>query len=170
MSEFNVLDFGAKGDGQADDCSAIQEAIDTCHKTGGGRVLLPGGYTFLSSSLCFKGKVDFHIQQGAILRCKTDKESFNYFAFPMAVVVQKAQKRVFLYAMKADNLKISGGGLIDGQGHSFMVEEKEKIYVGNMWRPAMFCLIGCKQLDLTEFTLKMLLIGGFIYRVVKMFM
>ena len=46
---FNIRDFGAACDGITDDARAIQAAIDECAKTG-GRVLLEGGYTYLSSS------------------------------------------------------------------------------------------------------------------------
>jgi hypothetical protein len=40
---FNVLDYGAKGDGLTDDTHAIQLAINAAFKAGGGEVFLPEG-------------------------------------------------------------------------------------------------------------------------------
>ncbi|WP_052469322.1 M10 family metallopeptidase C-terminal domain-containing protein [Pseudomonas massiliensis] len=45
---FNVLDFGAKGDGVTDDTQAIQKAIDAAFKAGGGEVFMPEGTYILS--------------------------------------------------------------------------------------------------------------------------
>lgn len=50
----NVFDFGAKGDGIADDTAAIQEAINYAAKRGGGRILFPytrGGYRIASPGI-----------------------------------------------------------------------------------------------------------------------
>jgi len=40
---YNIRDFGAKGDGKALDTAALQTAIDTCTRDGGGTVLVPAG-------------------------------------------------------------------------------------------------------------------------------
>ena len=40
---YNVMDYGAKGDGITDDALAIQRAIDACSAKGGGQVYLPCG-------------------------------------------------------------------------------------------------------------------------------
>ena len=50
----NVLDFGAKGDGIADDSAAIQAAINFAAGRGGGRILFPytkGGYRVASPAV-----------------------------------------------------------------------------------------------------------------------
>ena len=56
MSTFgiNVLDFGAIGDGIADDTAAIQAAINFASERGGGRILFPytkGGYRLASPGI-----------------------------------------------------------------------------------------------------------------------
>ncbi len=50
---FNVMTYGAKGDGKTNDAPAIQKAIDLCSKSGGGRVLLPGRTYFYGGPVQF---------------------------------------------------------------------------------------------------------------------
>jgi parallel beta-helix repeat protein len=40
---YNVIDFGAKGDGTHDDTSAIQDALDAASTAGGGTIFIPKG-------------------------------------------------------------------------------------------------------------------------------
>ncbi len=39
----NIIDHGAKGDGEFLNTKAIQAAIDQCHEKGGGTVYVPAG-------------------------------------------------------------------------------------------------------------------------------
>jgi len=47
----SVRDFGAKGDGQADDTAAFQKALDAAGKAGGGIVYAPRGNYFFAGHL-----------------------------------------------------------------------------------------------------------------------
>ncbi len=48
---WNVQDYGTKADGLTDDGSAIQRALDTAGKAGGGEVFLPAGKYLIADSL-----------------------------------------------------------------------------------------------------------------------
>ena len=63
---FNILDYGAKGDGSTLNTKPIQSAIDACAKGGGGTVYFPAG-KFLSGTLFLKSYVTLHLDAGAVL-------------------------------------------------------------------------------------------------------
>lgn len=52
--QFNVRDFGAKGDGKADDADATQNALDAALAAGGGHVYFPAGQYRLSKGLVIR--------------------------------------------------------------------------------------------------------------------
>ncbi|MFR4415524.1 MAG: glycosyl hydrolase family 28-related protein, partial [Butyricicoccus sp.] len=74
--QYNVFDFGAKGDGATNDAAAIQAAIDACHEAGGGRVVLEGGHTYYSSSIVLKSNIELHLEQGAVLKAHADIDTY----------------------------------------------------------------------------------------------
>jgi hypothetical protein len=55
IADINVRDFGAKGDGQADDARAINAAIQQARTSGGGTVRLPAGRYRVASSINLTG-------------------------------------------------------------------------------------------------------------------
>ena len=64
---FNVLSYGARGDGLSDDTQAIQQAVEDCAQAGGGRVAR-AGQTFLAGAVTLRKRVEFHLERGAVLK------------------------------------------------------------------------------------------------------
>jgi hypothetical protein len=64
-AQFNVLDYGAVGDGVANDTAAIQAAIDAANAIGGGTVWLPAG-TYICENVNIKDKVTLVGTFGAV--------------------------------------------------------------------------------------------------------
>jgi len=132
---YNVLEYGAKGDGAANDASAIQKAIDDCSAAGGGRVLLSGGHVYRSGSLVLKSNVELHLEMGAVLKGSDSLEDFNLFGarrselkevdIPTYSMCDYSGKPTlyFLYAKDCENVAVTGFGKIDGN---------EAIFYGNV--------------------------------------
>lgn len=139
---YDVTAFGAMGDGAADDSAAIQKAVDACSAAGGGRVLLPSGKTYYSSSVCLKPNVDLHLEKGAVLKATADLSGYfrpsdklngeGDLASGNPVTGKPAY--AFIYGFEAHGCTISGEGTIDGNGHAF-VKRKNRYYVTGDFYP-----------------------------------
>ena len=130
---YNVLDYGAIGDGFHNDSSNIQAAIDACFEAGGGRVLLPKDHTYRSGTIFLKSNVDFHVEEGATLRASdtiNDFDAFSNHTTTQEIKVPTYENceyegcptLFFLYAKDASNVTISGTGSIDGNEEIFYGE------------------------------------------------
>ena len=135
--DFNVLDFGAVGDGVTFDTPAIQRAIDGAGVSG-GRVVIPHGHKFLIATLVLKGGIDFHL--GGELLISTNQTDY-------------ASDGV-ITALNAANLQITGSGKISGRSLSFMTgyDAKGEWWLFKPWRPKMFMLVGCTNLTVRDIT------------------
>jgi len=63
---YNIMDYGAAGDGMTNDAPAIQKAIDKCSSAGGGVVMFPGGHIYRSGYVLLKSNVEIHLEMGAV--------------------------------------------------------------------------------------------------------
>lgn len=142
MKEYNVLQYGAVGDGATNDAFAIQHAIDDCAKNGGGRVVLQSGYVFYSDSIRLRSNVDLHIQKGARLKATGNIDGYirpnKLINDPKTALIGNPvtgkPSFVFLYGYEADGCTISGEGTIDANGHAF-VQRKDQYYVTGDFYP-----------------------------------
>lgn len=101
--------FGARGDGKTKDTVAIQKAIDSCSASK-GTVKLAGG-EFISGPLQIKSNVTLHVAKDAKLLASVDREDYK-----AATLMRQKTVVPFLHIVNAENVTITGGGLIDGRG------------------------------------------------------
>ncbi len=117
---YSVRDFGATGDGQTLDSPAINRAIETCARAGGGTVYLPAG-TYLSGSLRLKSNIHLYLDAGSVLlgapqslKAYDEEEPFQGPAF------QDGGHTYFhnslIWGEGLTNISITGPGLINGGG------------------------------------------------------
>ncbi len=118
--EYNILDFGAKPDGQTINTKAIQSAIDQLSEAGGGKLIVPEG-KFLTGSLQMRSNIHLYLEKGAVLLGSTNPYHYTELAMPGRPETDKKDdnsQMALLVAYKADNIIISGNGRIDGQGRA----------------------------------------------------
>jgi polygalacturonase len=117
---YNILDFGAKGDGKTLDTHALQAAIDACTKDNGGIVLVPAG-VFVIGTVEMKSNVTLHISAGGKLLGSADGKQYHAAdAIPLHGDTTLEDGNVgLIFAVDAENITIEGPGTIDGQGSQF---------------------------------------------------
>ena len=114
-SLYRIVDFGAVGDGKTLNTVAIQTAIDTCFRAGGGTVSVPPG-VFVTGTLQLRSNINLCLESGAVLRGSERLEDYLLDG-----------KRVgLIFTRDAMNVSITGTGTIDGNGDSFMVLDRAK--------------------------------------------
>ena len=153
---FDVLKYGAAGDGKTLDGPAFQRAIDAAAAyTGMAQVLVRGGHRYLVGTLELKGSIDFHLADDAELLISTRREDYRggLAGSANADTMASAAGGVII-ATGAQGLKISGTGTVQGRAREFMrgYDKANEWWLPNDFRPKMFVLTGCKDLEVRDIT------------------
>ncbi|GAB4012695.1 glycoside hydrolase family 28 protein [Spirosoma migulaei] len=153
---WDVLAYGAKGDGQTMDTKAIQTAVDQCHTAGGGKVYLHNG-TFLSGTIYLKSNVTLYLDAGTTLLGSPKVADFpdqtsDYPTYDEHPLTSKA----LIYAENCRNISIEGRGTIDGRGDILDNRGPNDPYLrpSFKYRPRILHIRGCENVLIKGVTLQ----------------
>ncbi len=110
----DVTQYGAQGTKLWFDTEAFQKAIDDCAAKGGGTVRVPRGM-YLVGPLFLKSNINFKVEKYAEVLAATDAALYGTTDHPVTPQ-GKSSKYSFLNITDAENVAVTGEGLIDGQG------------------------------------------------------
>jgi len=105
--DYSITDFGVKSDGLTIYTTSIQRAIDLINERGGGRLIFPAG-KYVTGSIYLKSNVTIHFEKGAVLYGSTNP--LDYVKDPYVGWMS------VIFAIKQENVGITGQGIIDGRG------------------------------------------------------
>src|SRR6188768_2285109 len=121
----SIKKYGAVSDGNILNTKSINATIDAQSKKGGGVVLVPSGL-WLTGPIVLKNNINLHIAAGATLLFTADKNEYplveaNWEGLP------QMRNQSPISATNANNIAITGKGIIDGNGDVWRAVKIDKL-------------------------------------------
>ncbi len=113
----DVSTLGAVGNGTTVNTDFIQQAIDSVSNNGGGEVIINNGI-YMSSTIRLKSNVTLRVTSGTTLKAVPDYADFADMPFNVRSWNDTYTTCSLIFAEDASNVRITGGGTIDGNGFS----------------------------------------------------
>lgn len=111
--DFVITDFGASEQASAkENQKAINRAIETCSRNGGGHVIIPAG-TWSTGAITMKSHVDLHCEKGALVLFSTDTDLYP-LVFTHWEGLELWNYSPLIYAKDCTDIGLTGEGVLDG--------------------------------------------------------
>jgi len=152
---FNIMDYGAKGDGVTLNTKSIQSAIDACARRGGGTVCFPAG-KYVSGTLFLKNYITLYLEAGAVLIGSKNLNDYPVTVANIRSYTDKYTNKSLIYGEELEHIAITGLGILDGNGASFAVSDefiKKDLSGSYKVRPYMIRIINCKNIQVRDVTI-----------------
>jgi len=141
---YNILDYGAKGDGTVMNTKSIQAAIDACAGGGGGTVYFPAG-KYLSGTLFLKSNITLYLETGSVLLGSKSLDDYPVTVSKIRSYTDNYTDKSLIYGEGLEYIGIIGQGIMDGNGEAFKGPYKV--------RPYMIRIISCKNVLVRDITI-----------------
>lgn len=154
----------------------IQQAIDSCSLTGGGRVIISKGIYHLNGNLVLKSDVNLHLEKDACLLFSGKADDFLPEVWTRWEGTELYGHSPMIYAKHATNIAITGQGVIDAQAErefapwsqieppdrdrlrdmgEKLIPVTERIFgKGTLLRPSCIQFMGCSRILVEGVTIK----------------
>lgn len=150
---FDVRDYGAVPDGKTVNTTAFQLAVDACHGAGGGQVVCGAG-TWMTGCIDLKSNVELHLQPGCRLVGSPSLSDYSPLTAPGFHPDRSPERSAhsLLRAVDAENIAVTGTGIIDGNGLAFYdpraVAGTGKLDKPDTPRPRLLMFYRCRRVRL----------------------
>lgn len=94
----------------------IQQAIDSVSNNGGGEVIISGGGIYSSTTIVLQSNVTLRITAGTTLKALRNNTDYPDILYDEPSWSEVYTKKSLIFAENAHNIRITGGGTIDGNG------------------------------------------------------
>ena len=132
--QVNLKDFGAVDDGITLNTKAFEKAIAALSKQGGGHLIVPQGVWF-TGPIVLKSNIDLHLEVGAVIQFSGDEALYPVIKTSFeGLDTRRCQSP--LSANGAENISITGRGVIDGNGQYWRPVKKGKMTEGQ-WKEVL---------------------------------
>ena len=130
----NLKKFGAIGDGVTLNTQAFEKAIAALSKKGGGHLVVPQG-VWLTGPIVLQSNIDLHLEMGAVIQFSGDETLYPVIKTSFeGLDTRRCQSP--LSANGAENISITGKGVIDGNGQFWRPVKKGKMTEGQ-WKEVL---------------------------------
>ncbi|WP_320887134.1 glycoside hydrolase family 28 protein [Bacteroides clarus] len=129
--QVDIRDFGAKADGETLNTEAINNAIKAVSEKGGGKVVIPEGL-WLTGPVVLQNNVNLHVEKNALVLFSGDADLYPLVRTSFeGLDMLRCQSPIS--AMNAENIAITGHGVLDGSGDSWRPVKRNKMTDGQ-WK------------------------------------
>lgn len=146
-SEYVITEFGAAPDKKMN-TAAIQQAIDTAAENGGGKIVIPAG-VFMTGALILKSNICLYLNPGAVLRFSEDQKDYPVVSSRWEGVQQQVYASC-LYAENAENISVTGFGILDGNGRNWWHMFRNDREVLKYPRPKLISFHQCSRITIRD--------------------